>query len=194
MALKWPIMCWCAVKKLLTHSLLTAEPERVSLSPKRQFNVATWSDLWPHLASDIRDVWRLASPHRDFKWNLTDHLLMAGTHSNARAINGTHPWSPALWCRCNAFTARAVVFKLSLKNKVSLTFGKITRVLSDTRVPGYRQGTGVMGIETGTRLLGYLFRALITYVTTLLMLHVQLQVGNCAKQTGIIFLSVLACT
>ena len=21
MALKWPIMCWCAVKKLLTHSL-----------------------------------------------------------------------------------------------------------------------------------------------------------------------------
>jgi len=83
--------------------------------------------------------------------------------------------------------ARAVVFKLSLKNKVSLTFEKITRVLSDTRVPGYRQGTGVTDIETGTRLLGYLFRALITYVTTLLMLHVQLQVGNCAKQTGIIF-------
>jgi len=82
----------------------------------------------------------LASPHRNFKWNLTDHLLIAGTHSNARAINGTHPWSPALWCRCNAFTARAVVFKLSLKNKVSLTFEKITRVLSDTRVPGYRQG------------------------------------------------------
>ena len=37
---------------------------------------------------------------------------------------------------------------------------KITRVLSDTRVPGYLTGTRVTGIETGTRVPGYPFRAL----------------------------------
>jgi len=29
MALKWPIMCWCAVKKLLTHGLLITELRKV---------------------------------------------------------------------------------------------------------------------------------------------------------------------
>ena len=38
---------------------------------------------------------------------------------------------------------------------------KITRVLSDTWVPGYLPGTRVTGIETGTRLPGYPFRALV---------------------------------
>ena len=38
---------------------------------------------------------------------------------------------------------------------------KITRVLSDTRVPGYLPGTRVTGIETGTRVPGYPFRALV---------------------------------
>ena len=37
---------------------------------------------------------------------------------------------------------------------------KITRVLSDTRVPGYLPGTRVTGIKTGTRVPGYPFRAL----------------------------------
>jgi len=39
---------------------------------------------------------------------------------------------------------------------------KITRVLSDTRVPGYLPGTRVTGIKTGTRVPGYPFRALLT--------------------------------
>ena len=127
------LQCW----------VLTAEREHIYLSPKRQFNVATWSDLRPHWASDMRDVWH----HR--KWNPTDHILMAGTRSNAGAINGTHPWSPALWYRCNASTARAVVFKLSLKNKVSLTSWK-----NNTGIewyPGTQVSAGYPGIETGTR-------------------------------------------
>ena len=85
----------------------------------------------------------LASPQRDFKWNPTDRLLMAGTRSNAGAVKGIHPWSPALWCRCNASTARAVVFKLSLKNKVYLTLWK-----NNTGIewyPGTRVSAGYPG-------------------------------------------------
>jgi len=88
---------------------------------------------WRH----VRHARRLASPQRDFKWNPTDRLLMAGTRSNAGAINGTRPWSPALWCRCNASTARAVVFKLSLKNKVSLTLWKNNTGRAYWVIPGY---------------------------------------------------------
>jgi len=40
----------------------------------------------------------------------------------------------------------------------------MTLVLSDTRVPGYLPGTRVTDIETGTRLSGYPFRALILTV------------------------------
>jgi len=34
MALKWPIMCWCAVKKLLTHSLTHSLTENAQISSK----------------------------------------------------------------------------------------------------------------------------------------------------------------
>ena len=68
MALKWPIMCWCAVKKLLTHSLTTAFSTRCgSLAvnhkglllvllflPVYSDSVAEWLACWTQAQKGLR--------------------------------------------------------------------------------------------------------------------------------------------
>ena len=142
MALKWPFMCWCAVKKLLSHVVESSPSMRWKMSVAR--NVICWRRL-----TGLCPACKLSD----------EVLLWLSAWSEVFAYGPLHPKTPSsldsfksrlvlpFWYRCSQVVLEKAVFRWNKENSIrrgcftadhqqmyscySIWFGSVTTNKSD---------------------------------------------------------------